>query len=46
MSTSLNLSRNSLKEKCYFIARSTLKTECGKSKGVQETVSIMGVWCG
>ena len=45
-SASLNLSRNSLKEKCYFKASSTLKVKCGKSKGMQEKVSIMGVWCG
>ena len=37
-----NLSRNSLK-KCYFIASSTLKIKCGKSEGMQEKVSIMGV---
>ena len=28
-STSLNLSRNSLMEKCYFIASSSLKIKCG-----------------
>ena len=33
-------------KKCYFIASSTLKIKCGKSKGMQEKVSIMGVWCG
>ena len=43
-STSLNLSRNSLMEKCYYIASSSLKIKCGKSKGMQEKVSIMGVW--
>ena len=25
---------------------STLKIKCGVSKGMQEKVSIMGVWCG
>ena len=43
---SLNLSRNSLKEQRYFIASSTLKIKFGKSKGMQEKVSIMSVWCG
>ena len=28
----------------YFIASSSLKIKCGKSKGMQEKVSIMGVW--
>ena len=28
------------------ISISTLKIKCGKSKGLQEKVSIMGVWCG
>ena len=37
------LSRNSLTEKCYFIASSSLKIKCGKSKGMQEKVSIMDV---
>ena len=45
-SASLNLSRNSLKEQRYFIASSTLKIKFGKSKGMQEKVSIMSVWCG
>ena len=46
-STSLNLSRNSLKEKkCLFIASPTLKIKCGKSKGMQGKLSVMGVWCG
>ena len=45
-STSLNLSRNSLTEKFYFIASSSLKIKCGKSKGMQEKVSVMGVGCG
>ena len=44
-SASLNMFRNSLKEECYFITSSTLKIECGKSNGMQEKVSIMGVWC-
>ena len=30
----------------YFIANSSLKIKFGKSKGMQEKVSIMGVWCG
>ena len=38
------LSRNPLTEKFYFIASSSLKIKCGKSKGMQEKVSIMGVW--
>ena len=42
----LNLSRISLTEKFYFIASSFLKIKCGKSKGMQEKISIMGVWCG
>ena len=33
-------------KKCYFIASSSLKIKCGKSKGMQEKVSIIGVWCG
>ena len=41
-SASSNLSRNSLKEKVL----SALKIKCSKSKGMQEKVSIMGVWCG
>ena len=45
-STSLKWSRNSLKEKCYFIASSTLKIKCCKSKGLQEKVYIMDIWCG
>ena len=40
-STSLNLSKNSLTEKCYFIASSSLKIKYGKSIGMQEKVSIM-----
>ena len=24
----------------------TLKMKCGESKGMQEKISIMGVWCG
>ena len=32
VSASLNLSRNSLRKKFYFIACSTLKIKCGKSK--------------
>ena len=43
---SLNLSRNSLKKKCYFIAKSSLKIKCDKPKSMQEKVSIMGVLCG
>ena len=39
------LSRNSSKEKCYFITSFILKIKCGKSKGMQEKVSIMGVEC-
>ena len=31
------------RKKCYFIASSSLKIKCGKSKGMQEKVSIMGV---
>ena len=34
------------RKKCYFIANSSLKIKFGKSKGMQEKVSIMGVWCG
>ena len=30
-------------EKVYFIASSSLKIKCGKSKGMQEKVTIMGV---
>ena len=45
-SASLNLSRNSFQEKCYFIASATLKIKCDKPTGMQEKVSIMGVWCG
>ena len=41
-SASSNLSRNSLWEKWHFIACSTLMVKCGKSKGMQEKVSIMG----
>ena len=33
-------------KKCYFIANSSLKIKFGKTKGMQEKVSIMGVWCG
>ena len=29
-----------------FLTYSTLKVKCGISKGLQEKVSIMGVWCG
>ena len=39
----LKLSRNSLTEKCCSIASSFLKIKCGKSKGMQERVSVMGV---
>ena len=28
----------------FYIASSTLKIKCGESKGMQEKVSIMGVW--
>ena len=28
------------------IASSSLKIKCGKSKGMQEKVFIVGVWCG
>ena len=47
-SASLNLSRNSFKESVllYNKASSTLKIKFDKLKGVQEKVSIMGVWCG
>ena len=45
-STSLNLSKNSLTEKCYFIASSSLKIKYGKSKGMQEKISIMDAWSG
>ena len=41
-----NLSRNSLREKYYFLASSMLKIKCGKLNSMQEKVSIMGVWCG
>ena len=30
----------------YLIASSALKIKCGKSKDMQERVSIMDVWCG
>ena len=33
-------------KKCYFITSSSLKIKCAKSKGMQEKVYIMGVWCG
>ena len=35
-SISLNLSKNSLTQKCYFIASSSLKIKYGKCKGMQE----------
>ena len=28
------------------VVSSSLKSKCGKSKGIQEKVSIMDVWCG
>ena len=34
--STFNLSRNSLKEKCYFLASSSLKIKYGKLKGMQE----------
>ena len=34
------------RKKCYFTASSTFKIKYGKSKGMQEKVSIMGIWCG
>ena len=40
VSASLNLSRN-----FYFIASSTLKIKCDKSKDMQEKIPIMGVCC-
>ena len=33
-------------KKCCFIASFFLKIKCGKSKDMQERVSIMGVRCG
>ena len=42
----IKLDQKLFNEKCYFIASSSLKIKCGKSKGMQEKVSIMGVWCG
>ena len=33
-------------KKCFFIANSSLKIKCGRSKGMQDKVSLMGVWCG
>ena len=46
-SASFKLSRNSFKErKVLLYASSTLKVKHGKSKGMQEKVSIMGIWCG
>ena len=43
-SASLNLGRNSLKERVFFIASSSLKIKCGKSQGMQEKVSrVYGV---
>ena len=41
---SLNLRRNSLKENVLLCTTSKIK--CDISKGMQEKVSIMGVWCG
>ena len=32
-------------KKSYFIASSSLKVRYGKSKGMQEKVPIMGIWC-
>ena len=46
MSASLNLSRKPLKETVTLKQGFSFKIKCGKSKGVQEKVSIMGVWCG
>ena len=40
MLTSLNLSRNSLTEKFYVIANSSLKIKFGKSKGTNARKSI------
>ena len=45
-SISLNMSRNSLTEKVLLYSKIFLKIKCGKSKGMQERVSIMGVSCG
>ena len=42
----IKLEKKLFRKKCYFIASSSLKIKCGKSKGMQENVSIMGVWCG
>ena len=31
------------RKKCYFIVSSSMKIKCGKSKGIQEKLSIMGI---
>ena len=41
-----NLSRNSLKENVLFYIKFYFEIKCGKSKGIQEKVSTMSVWCG
>ena len=40
------LSTNPLMEKVLVYSKFFLKIKCGKSKGMQEKVSIMDVWCG
>ena len=44
VSASLNLHRNTFKETLY--SKFYFKIKCGKSRGMQEIVSIMDVWCG